>query len=85
MVLIGVCQSFGCGCLNICMVGYHGVLFRSSSQRQLGGVGSSSQVFLPSAPARCVFVLSMVMIWSQAAICAVAAFRSLSGLMVGSW
>jgi hypothetical protein len=40
------------GCLKRCMVGYHGLSSRSSSQRQSGTRSSTLQVGRPSVPAR---------------------------------
>ena len=62
------------------MVGYHGLSWRLSSQRQSGMRGSMSQTGLPIAPARWATAVSTVMMRSRLSISAAVFRRNRSNL-----
>src|SRR5580658_3128740 len=74
--LIGVFQSPSLGWRNSFAVGYQGQLLPSSSHRQSGRLKRSTQVGLPSAPARCAAALSIVTTKSRFAISAAVSAKS---------
>src|SRR6185369_4258038 len=53
-------QLAACDCLKIRMLGYHGELSRSMSQRQSATYERQSQTGTPSAPAKCAIAVSEV-------------------------